>query len=240
MLLDYCEDARAKMVKTTNGKKKVGSDDAAPAASPVMMMVVKEEPPEEEELPEETTWDLVTVLDDSKEQERAINCRTCAATAVAIWQSTDDPNGLDLWPLCEPCQEKDFGGWPDDDKVDPPATAATITTTTTESKQEAGVVSAVDEAGTTDGTASKEIDGGKGITPTSNANDGSAVTETAEEDALDDAWDLKKILPVEEITKFPIQCDEEECSLLAAVVWTSSKDPSEKWRGCLDCQVIIF
>jgi len=223
------------MVKTTNSKQKAGSDAPQPASPVMMMMMVKEEPQEEEELQEET-WDLVTVIDDSKKAERAINCRTkgCAAQAVAIWQSSNDPNGKDAWPLCEPCQENDSGGWPDD-KADTAATATITTTTTTESKQEASDASAVDEAGTTDGTASKGIDGGKGITPTSNAEDGSAVTETTEEDAGDDAWDLKKVLPVEEITKFPIPCDEEECNLLAAVVWTSSKGPSEKWRGCLDC-----
>ena len=160
----------------TNSKKKVGSDDVAQAAPPVMM---EEEEPQEEEPQEEEAWDVIKVIGDSKEE--ACDCRTegCGAKAVAIWQSTLDPHGEDPWPLCEPCQKIDFP----DEEVQPSATTTTVTTT--ESKPEASVAAAVDEAGTTDGTATKEIDG-KGITVT--------TTENAEADAGDDAWDLKKIL----------------------------------------------
>jgi len=209
----------------TNSKKKVGSDDVARAASPVMM---EEEEPQEEEPQEEETWDVIKVIRDSKEEECSCRTEGCAAKAVAIWQSTLDPHGEDPWPLCKPCQGEHFGDHPDEEVQLSATTTTTITTN--ESKPEASVAAAVDEAaGTTDGTATKEIDG-KGITVT--------ATENAEANADDDeAWDLKKILPVEEITKFPIQCDDEECNLLAAVVWTASKDPTQKWRGCLDCQV---
>ena len=137
-------------------------------------------------------WDFVKVIDQDTE---SCACRTddCGNKAVVVWQSSFDPKGEDVWPLCEECQEKDFGGWPEN--LTPPATSD-----------------------------DKEFDE-EDSDPLEDATD------------ADGGWDLKKIIPKHEIIEFPIQCEDPGCNLLAAVVWVSNSNPSEKWRGCLDCQV---
>ena len=131
-------------------------------------------------------WDFVKLIDQAQE---SCACRTdgCGNKAVVVWQSSFDPMGEDTWPLCEECQEQDFGGWPEE--LTPPSIAAKA-----------------------------------------------ADKDFVDEDA-DGGWDLKKIIPKHEIIEFPIQCDDPGCNLLAAVVWVNNSNPSEKWRGCLDCQV---
>ena len=142
-------------------------------------------------------WDFVKVIDQAKEP---CGCRTenCKNEAVAVWQSNFDTKGEDVWPLCEECQEEDFGGWPDE------LTAR--------------------------GTATKTIDK---IFDKVDVNPPDDATDEAE------GWDLKNIIPKQEIVEFPIQCEDPGCNLLAAVVWVNNSNPGEKWRGCLDCQVKI-
>jgi hypothetical protein len=54
-------------------------------------------------------WDVLRVIEDPNE---TCNCRTeqCEYKVVVVWAIASDPT--DEWPLCEECQEKDFGGWP--------------------------------------------------------------------------------------------------------------------------------
>lgn len=70
-----------------------------------------------------------------------------------------------------------------------------------------------------------------------NAMDDSNEAETVDENPAD-VWDLKKILSKEEMEDLPRKCKEEDCNLLAAVVWVSGT--GEQWHGCLDCQVSDF
>jgi hypothetical protein len=54
-------------------------------------------------------WDIVHVIG----KDETICCRTeeCEEAAVATWAMNLDPD--DKWPLCEPCQDREFGGWPE-------------------------------------------------------------------------------------------------------------------------------
>ena len=53
-----------------------------------------------------------------------------------------------------------------------------------------------------------------------------------------EAWELKKIMSVDELQqKDPVKCCTEGCTLLAACVYFSSLDPDTPWSSCLDCQV---
>jgi len=60
---------------------------------------------------QEECWDLIQVIAPPQDRGR-IDCRTegCQGNAVAVWQSSLDPRGHDRWPLCEQCQENNFGG----------------------------------------------------------------------------------------------------------------------------------
>jgi hypothetical protein len=62
--------------------------------------------------------------------------------------------------------------------------------------------------------------------------------EEKEEDA--EAWDLTRILSVEDIKDCPIKCSSESCPLPAACVWISNQAPTTKWYSCLDCQTKDF
>jgi hypothetical protein len=57
---------------------------------------------------EDEVWDVVRVVPKNKSCE----CRTegCSAQAVATWATNLAPE--DMWDMCEACQLKDFGGWP--------------------------------------------------------------------------------------------------------------------------------
>jgi hypothetical protein len=64
--------------------------------------------PIEEEEPEEV-WDIERVVPMTEK----LGCRAdgCRENAVAIWSTNLDLE--DKWPMCEDCQLKDFGGWPE-------------------------------------------------------------------------------------------------------------------------------
>ena len=59
-------------------------------------------------------WDVVCVIPTDKEK---VECRMkgCKCRAVTIWGSNINPE--DKWPMCEECQLKEYGGWPEG--VDP-------------------------------------------------------------------------------------------------------------------------
>lgn len=57
---------------------------------------------------------------------------------------------------------------------------------------------------------------------------------------VDEAWDLKKVMTLQELKqKSPVKCKTEGCGLLAACVYVSNLDPKNPWPSCLDCQVRI-
>lgn len=71
-----------------------------------------------------------------------------------------------------------------------------------------------------------------------------AVEEYAEEvpivdnGALDmELWDLKVVLPMEQINyPFGQQCETTGCRLAACCIWASNWNPTTPWYTCLDCQ----
>ena len=79
----------------------------AEAPDPTKTSKVSVAPVEEEE--EDEVWDVVRVVPRSQPCE----CRTegCSAQAVATWATNLEPE--DKWDICEACQLKDFGGWPE-------------------------------------------------------------------------------------------------------------------------------
>jgi hypothetical protein len=98
---------------------------------------------------EEEVWDLVRVI---PKKEKVI-CRTegCKEQAVATWASNLEPD--EKWNLCEDCQLKDFGGWPEgtepdqgeeegDDQKDETTTNETPADTTEQMSSEQASISA--------------------------------------------------------------------------------------------------
>jgi hypothetical protein len=59
---------------------------------------------------EDEVWDVVEVLSSDKKGPRC-RMKPCKKYAVAIWASNQ--NVKDTWPMCEKCQETEFGGWPE-------------------------------------------------------------------------------------------------------------------------------
>lgn len=196
--------------KSKNSKKVRSSEDdetliaAASTESSELQEVEDEQLPEEEPQEQEPQWDIIKVIDQAKEEPCFCRNENCESRAVAVWQSTDDPQGEDAWPLCKPCQLAHFG------EEEPTGGAAV-----------SGLVDS--ETQPTEAESSGTL-----------ASD-ATMTEAA--DGEDEHWDLKKIISKQEITEFPIQCEDDGCKLYAAVVWVKTNNPDEKWRGCLDCQV---
>lgn len=67
--------------------------------------------------------------------------------------------------------------------------------------------------------------------------DNSTVADTKDSE-LEGAWKLIDIMSLEALShEAPMKCSMNKCSLSAAVVWGSCQVPTEKWFGCVDCQV---
>jgi hypothetical protein len=92
--------------KAKDGSTKVSASDAEPA-----LVADRDEVSDE-------IWDIMHVIG----KDETVCCRTeeCEEAAVAIWGTNLDPD--DKWPLCESCQDKEFGGWPEG--LDPSAKAS--------------------------------------------------------------------------------------------------------------------
>jgi hypothetical protein len=154
--------------------------------------------------PADEVWDVLRVFQDPS---NACVCRTeeCESKAVVVWATTLDPT--DEWPLCEECQEKDFGGWPEN--ITPP-------------KHIQSNVRNADE----------EMPDSKEGADNKESND----TPTAGGGEIEEVWDVKKVMSIADVNDCPIKCSTETCTLAAACVYVSNLEP-EKWYTCLDCQV---
>lgn len=54
----------------------------------------------------------------------------------------------------------------------------------------------------------------------------------------EEVWECVKIMSIEAVrSECPIKCSMDNCPLPAAVAYVSNRAPTEKWYGCLDCQV---
>ncbi|KAL7572536.1 hypothetical protein ACA910_000359 [Epithemia clementina (nom. ined.)] len=60
--------------------------------------------------------------------------------------------------------------------------------------------------------------------------------DPANEDEVDEQWDVKKIMSIKDLTDFPVICSAEGCVNVAALVYISNLAPTENWYSCLDCQ----
>jgi len=56
----------------------------------------------------------------------------------------------------------------------------------------------------------------------------------------EELWDLKMVLPVEQIRKSTNRCGTAGCDLIPCCIWSSSLDPETPWYCCLDCQANGF
>jgi hypothetical protein len=219
---------------------------------------------------DDDVWDLVRVIPTAEEQ---VQCRNngCTEQAVATWASNNEPN--DMWDLCEKCQLKECGGWPEgvspieysttssndvsldvDVDVDVVDTATGITTTVDNNntiKNDSSTTVAttsVDETvdpSKNDTTASEESKDGNGnndtppqdVTTTDEVED--EYKNDDDDENADESFDLRQIISLQRLLSGPPLCsggDSGGCSLPACSVWTSNKNPKDKWHYCIDCQ----
>jgi hypothetical protein len=61
-------------------------------------------------------WDVVRTITGQESEKHHCSNEDCTNKVVAAWASNGDP--MSLWYCCEVCQEKEFGGWPDDRELD--------------------------------------------------------------------------------------------------------------------------
>ncbi len=110
---EKCENA-------TNNSPATTSDSTA--SSSLESGVGEDEEDDEEG---EEQWDLVHVFTAEElkcnDQEKVQSCMTknCPLLACVTYRSSLDADNKDLWHSCIDCQEKDFGGWPEELKEIP-------------------------------------------------------------------------------------------------------------------------
>jgi hypothetical protein len=209
------------------------------------------QPPEEEE----EVWDLIRVVPESDD----CVCRTegCQKQAVATWASNVEP--ADKWDMCEPCQELDFGGWPDgvvhsdeppqgdasttevphvSQTQDDPSASSSNETTTQGSETAAAPMPLDTSSSSTNKTATASSTEASVPEPTADTTTDEVSNETTlKEEEPQEVWDLKKILSFDDLNKdATIKCSTDDCLLPACCVWISNIAPTTKWYSCLDCQ----
>jgi len=174
---------------------------------------------EEEEDGPQSVWDMIRVLEAA---DGAIPCRMdgCDRRAVSVWKDLATLSDDDF-PICEPCQEVEFGGWPVDSVKD---------------QEGAATAPAVPV-----GTPKADLSEGSKSLPTVDKDTApiSAVETKGDDDEVE-TWELKKILSIADVTGDSIVlCKTEGCGLPACCVYVSNKD-STNWYSCLDCQVRFY
>jgi hypothetical protein len=68
-------------------------------------------------------------------------------------------------------------------------------------------------------------------------NDGGEAPDGDQGEEMEEAWNVKKVMSIADVSDCPIKCSTEKCALAAACVYVSNFAPTEKWYTCLDCQV---
>lgn len=258
------EKKASKMAKKSKSCKKVGARGGVGGGSttPTEDSTTAEamDIEEEEEMDEgaEEVWDIIEVLQD-KQTDHVCRTDGCNSAAVAVWKSNllDDPS--DVWPMCEPCQEQSFGGWPDDCErpttseekgngtaTPPPAEGSMLENATKRVDDEAATPNDDGETADTSATTSNDkCNSDAHEEPPTGDCDNSASSDNDEQgnddaDEPEELWDLKKIMSIAAVThECPIKCSRENCALPAAASWVSNLKPTENWYSCLDCQVSL-
>lgn len=158
----------------------------------------------------EEVWDILRVIETTDGSTLGCRMEDCKAQAVVVWKSNLDAED-DVWPMCEACQETEFGGWPE------------------------GVDRPRHDAGDTNKDTTKD----ENPMPTTEGKTSSDTLENEkngeDDDEPEESWDIKKVMTMEELNGCTIKCATETCSLAAAVLYLSSG--GERWYSCLDCQV---
>ncbi len=186
--------------------------------------------PSGEENEDNEVWDIVRVIPTAEEK---LVCRSehCSEKAVAIWATDRDPQ--DKWPLCEKCQLKDFGGWPEGiESIERSNVIANIAVTA-RSTTVNNDVTPTTETSTTYTMTLDCIEVPKGASPTPTKEE--IVTAPDESEPSEEKYELFQIVPYEKLLSSPIKCSDEGCNLPACSIWTSTADP-KKWYYCIDCQ----
>ena len=168
-------------------------------------------------------WRLVRVL--GLEKDDSFTCRTmqCEKNAVSLWMAG---NTSEEWPVCEACQEKDFGGWPEG----------------MESTCEKEQMPTHPRRNDDDSFSQSSLTAAKQAVDQDKTEEIELAQEAKKEDdeAAEEVWDLKKIMSIDDVThECPIKCSHEDCPLPAAVGWVSNQNPNSKWYSCLDHQVSV-
>jgi len=90
-----------------------------------------------------------------------------------------------------------------------------------------------------EGEMSGDLESVKETGNTENEENGSSDAEE-EGEPPEELWDLKLVLPVDQIRQASNRCDTPGCDLVACCIWSSSLDPETPWYCCLDCQANDF
>lgn len=193
----------------------------------------------------EESWDVVRLC---KDQE---SCRMCEKEAVSVWAAQAD----DEWPLCESCQQLEFGAAATDS---PSATKEALTTTIhpmTMTSSTTPATTSLIHSSTTENIVTSNHGDPALSTPATKAKPNNTNNTSFCENSVDssnkvhqvspenpplsppeEVWTMTQVLSVKDISNCPIKCKTEECTMAAAVVYRSNIDPA-KWYSCLDCQV---
>ena len=212
-------DAQEAGAASRNNKRKVSSEDD-PNTNDTDAPLNSTGSPTTDSADE--VWDIVRVFEDPND---ACECRTeeCKSKAVVAWAATSDPT--EEWPLCEECQEKDFGGWPEN--ITPPAYIQSKLHNTDEEMPDPRDLA--DDKEPDEVATAEECD----LTKVTESNDNNGK----QGDEMEEVWDVKKVMSIADVNDCPIKCSTETCTLAAACVYISNLAPAEKWYTCLDCQV---
>ena len=101
---------KAKACEPSSNNNKSKNDEESEDSKKVS--VTTEETVAQGEGSEGVVWDLVRTLTGKEGSKHTCSNEPCANAVVAAWASNENPT--ELWYTCEECQEKEFGGWPDD------------------------------------------------------------------------------------------------------------------------------
>lgn len=161
-----------------------------------------------------------------KKRDRNLRCMgkdgKCGQMAVAQWKCDGKK---DLWETCEKCQEKDFGGWPDEFSLDEDEDNGEESV----EKDNEDVTNPIEGEEEEVEEDKEEEEEDKEEQTASKTSSGSDTEEIGKE------WAVEHIYSIVEIDDpKPVMCKSKKCKLVACAQWKSDAD--ERWDTCLDCQ----
>jgi hypothetical protein len=189
--------------------------------------------------PAEEVWDVVRVLEDPK----TCDCRTpeCESKAVAVWAGTLDLT--DEWPLCQECQERDFGVSPAD--ITPPKrvesnaqngdTATPVPNETDDKEPDEVATEEKIEATTQDATTANETCTDKKFGPSkvteSNNNKDSDASDRDDKELDEVATEEKTEATARDAPTADETCNDKECDPSKVTESNDNKDGNTNDEG---------